>query len=298
MHYYNENDPYAASWIENLILDRRIPDGHVDKRSVVDVIASDISGYVQCHFFAGIAIWPLALRIAGWPEDRQIWTASCPCQPFSGAGLGEGFDDPRHLWPYIERLARKLRPAELIGEQVSNKDAEPWLDLVFADMERLGYACGAVASSSAGVGAPQIRERAYWAALRMADADDERLEGRQQPRRECLVERTLRSGSLVGGLADTVELGCEQAGQRDASTQLHGATGDGLASDTPGPVNGFWRDTDWIALRDGTWRPVEPGSLPLGDGDPSYMGRLRAYGNAINPWHAAEFIKTVMEVRP
>ena len=56
----------------------------------------DIAGYTQCHFFAGIGIWSYALRLAGWPDDRQVWTGSCPCQPFSAAGKGEAFNDERH----------------------------------------------------------------------------------------------------------------------------------------------------------------------------------------------------------
>ena len=41
----------------------------------------------------------LALRLAGWPDDRPVWTGSCPCQPFSAAGEGKAADDERHLWP-------------------------------------------------------------------------------------------------------------------------------------------------------------------------------------------------------
>lgn len=77
--YYNEFDPYAAQWLRNLIDAGLIPHGDVDERSIVDVAPSDLAGYTQCHFFAGIAGWALAARIAGWPDDREIWTGSCPC---------------------------------------------------------------------------------------------------------------------------------------------------------------------------------------------------------------------------
>lgn len=55
--YYNENDPYAASWLKGLIAHGFIPQGDVDERSIVNVQAADLAGYTQCHFFAGIGGW-------------------------------------------------------------------------------------------------------------------------------------------------------------------------------------------------------------------------------------------------
>lgn len=85
--YYNEIDPFAAAWLRRLIARGLIAPGDVDTRSITDVRADDLVSYVQCHFFAGIGGWSLALRLAGWPDDRPVWTGSCPCQPFSGAGI-------------------------------------------------------------------------------------------------------------------------------------------------------------------------------------------------------------------
>ena len=89
---------------------------------------------------------------------------SCPCQPFSAAGKGEGFADERHLWPAAYHLVSQCRPERIVGEQVASKDTNPWLDLVQVDLEALGYAFGCVPFPSAGVGAPHIRDRAYWCA--------------------------------------------------------------------------------------------------------------------------------------
>jgi DNA (cytosine-5)-methyltransferase 1 len=160
--YYNEFDPYAAQFLRNLIAAGHIANGIVDSRSITDVTAADLAGFTQCHFFAGIGGWSLALRLAGWPDDRAVWTGSCPCQPFSSAGASTGFADDRHLWPTWERLIAECRPAKVYGEQVASKAAEPWIDLVQTDMEALGYAFGCIAFPSAGVGAPHIRDRAYW----------------------------------------------------------------------------------------------------------------------------------------
>lgn len=79
--YYNENDPFAAAWLRELIKAGHIAPGEVDTRSIEDVVPSDLAGFRQCHFFAGIGVWSYALRLAGWPDDRPVWTGSCPCFP-------------------------------------------------------------------------------------------------------------------------------------------------------------------------------------------------------------------------
>jgi site-specific DNA-cytosine methylase len=156
--YYNEIDPYAAQWLRNLIDAGHIARGDVDERSIVDVRAADLAGYTQAHFFAGIGGWSIALRLAGWPDDRPVWTGSCPCQPFSAAGKGEAADDERHLWPAWLPLIAERRPAIVFGEQVEAAIGWGWLDAVFADLEAEGYACGAAVLPACGVGAPHIRQ--------------------------------------------------------------------------------------------------------------------------------------------
>ena len=59
---------------------------------------------------------------------------------------------------------REHRPDVIFGEQVEGPAGRAWLDLVFSDLEAIGYACGAVVFPAAGVGAPQIRHRTYWVA--------------------------------------------------------------------------------------------------------------------------------------
>ncbi|NCA18051.1 MAG: DNA cytosine methyltransferase, partial [Betaproteobacteria bacterium] len=93
MNYYNEFDPKAAAWLRELIKRKLIPHGDVDTRSITEIKPHEIRHYTQHHFFAGIGGWSLALQLAGWPEDRPVWTGSCPCQPFSTAGKGLGAAD-------------------------------------------------------------------------------------------------------------------------------------------------------------------------------------------------------------
>jgi DNA (cytosine-5)-methyltransferase 1 len=174
--YYSEFDPYAAAWLRNLIAAGHIAPGDVDERSIVDVQASDLEGYTQCHFFAGLGGWSHAARLAGWPDERVLWTGSCPCQPFSVAGKGRGFSDERHLLPELLRLVAERRPPVLFGEQ--SAAATEWIGMVRRALEALRYAVGAIQIQAASAGARHRRDR-WWF---VADAEwDE--QPRQEPRR-------------------------------------------------------------------------------------------------------------------
>lgn len=319
--YYNEIEPFAAQWLRNLIAAGHIAPGDVDERSIEDVQPDDLKGYIQCHFFAGIGVWSYALRLANWPDDRPVWTMSCPCQPFSSAGKGKGVADERHLWPAGHHLIRERRPSVVLGEQVASRDGFEWFDIVSTDLERDGYAIGAAPMPVAGFGAPHIRMRNYWMAYthrtkrraqdnRTAVADQEaggRLKGPdwlgecgvvseladpdnhgrgQISSSRCKAEeRNLEPCCLVG---DTVGAGLERQ-RRNGNSPLGWPVKDRPAA-APGPVGGFWREADWIYCRDNRYRAVEPGTFPLAHGAPSRVGRLRAYGNAIAAPQACEFI--------
>ena len=160
--YYNEFDPYAAQWLRNLIETGHIAPGIVDERSIEDVRPADLAGFAQCHFFAGIGLWSLALRKAGWRDERPVWTMSCPCQPFSTAGEGAGFADERHLWPAAFHLVTEHRPPVVFGEQVTA--SADWVNLVRSDMGSLEYAMGLLPVEAASAGAFHLRARIFFVA--------------------------------------------------------------------------------------------------------------------------------------
>lgn len=162
--YYNEWEAYPAQWLRNLSDGGMIAKGDVDERDIRDVKPEDLEGYTQCHFFAGIGTWSYALRLAGWKDEREVWTGSCPCQPFSVAGKRRGTDDARHLWPEWFRLIRERKPGVIFGEQVASRDGLAWLDIVQADLESAGYTVGPLDLCAACVGAPHIRQRLYFVA--------------------------------------------------------------------------------------------------------------------------------------
>jgi DNA (cytosine-5)-methyltransferase 1 len=180
--YYNEFDPKAGEWLKVLIEQKLIPDGVVDTRSIKDVRANDLMGFTQCHFFAGIGGWSYALKLAGINPNEPLWTGSCPCQPYSQAGKGEGFDDERDLWPVFFNLIKECRPAKVFGEQVERAIKHGWLDRVYADMESENYACGAVILGAHSVSAPHQRQRLYFGCVSVSDSDSERCKRQSIPK--------------------------------------------------------------------------------------------------------------------
>ena len=168
--YYNEFDPFAAAWLRELIKDGLIADGIVDERSISDVQPKDLEGFTQCHFFAGIGGWSAAARLAGWDDERPMWTGSPPCQPFSTAGNRKGQDDERHLWPVFFDLIRECAPPVVFGEQVAAAIRTGWFDDLQNDMEAEGYASAMAVLPACSVGAPHKRDRLFYVAERVADA--------------------------------------------------------------------------------------------------------------------------------
>jgi DNA (cytosine-5)-methyltransferase 1 len=296
-HLYNEWDPRAAAWLRQLITDGRIPAGTVDERSINDVNADELS--TTAHLFAGIGGWAYALRLAGWPDDQPVWTASLPCQPFSSAGKQRGTSDDRHLWPIVRELVAECRPSVIFGEQSASPAGRAWLATVRDDLEALGYAVGAADLCAAGVGAPHIRQRLYWGAVRVADSGCIRLhgEGRGAPhgasegvRREAREQR-LRLDAGAADSSDGSGLGYPPGGRLPGKPPRHVAWG------APEPMGAFgsgvdpWASLGLVLCADGRARPLAPVARRLDHGVPHRVGLLRGYGNAIVPQLGAAFVR-------
>jgi DNA (cytosine-5)-methyltransferase 1 len=324
--YYNEIEPYAAQWLRNLIKKGLIADGTVDERSIVDVDPLELAreNFTQAHFFAGIGGWSHALRLAGWPDDRPVWTGSCPCQPFSSAGKGAGQADERHLWPIFFNLIRACRPPVVMGEQVAAAVGKSWLDGVSSDLEGIGYATGAAVVPACAVNAPHRRDRLWF----VADASCKRRQqiagsthGDESPNERRSTKYNHISSSY-GEISlanagsgrrsepsqgqDQLARGAEALGSGDEPLahpdmphgeggRLSGGVHEEHAHHDGGSLHGAWSDSLWLAGADGKARRVKSGVCLLANGVPNRVGRLRAYGNAIVPQVAAEVIKAFME---
>ena len=330
MNYYNEFDPFAAAWLRELIKAGVIPKGDVDERSITELSAKDLTGYTQCHFFAGIGGWSHALQLAGWPNDRPVWTGSCPCQPFSSAGKQKGKEDDRHLWPVWFNLIRQSKPSVVFGEQVSAAIRHNWWDDVADDLEGEGYTTRAEIRPACSVGAPHKRDRLWF----VAHAEGERsgrasgsgceTTGRSAARNGLQLGRT---SDERGNVADAEVNGRRQShenagrGAERVRPEQGAVFGDNNGSDVAHPndkrSNGqsisVWErqkenpetygagqlpawssGVEWINCPDGKQRIAEPGIPLLAHGVSNRVGKLRGYGNAIVPQVAAEVIKSFM----
>jgi DNA (cytosine-5)-methyltransferase 1 len=223
VNFYNDNDPYVCAWLRNLIAAGQIPDGYVHEGSICDIDPNELRGFRQHHFFAGIGGWPYALQLAEWPEDREVWTGSCPCQSFSSAARGRNVAED--LWPAWSRLIAEYKPGVVFGEQVAQSDS--WIDRVCDDLEALGYACAASILPACSIGFDHTRSRIYF----VGHAD----------------------GKSKSGVQINEEMG-------------------GLSK----------------------YRSIT-GSMVPQDGVFARVAKLRAFGNAIVPPLAAEFIKAFLE---
>lgn len=223
--YYNEIDPYAIGALQALMEDGFIMRGKIDSRPIQEVQPSDVKGFTQCHFFAGGGLWSVALRLAGWPDARPVWTGSCPCQPYSVSGKNARQSDERHLWPYWARLIRECDPAKIYGEQVAAAIAAGWADDVAHDLEAQNYAFASAVLPACGVkGAWHQRDRLWF----VADGTGHDERGTWQPaeshrpeelqaRGHSASSRFMAYSSGIGSWAGLCQGGAQQDG--------HGASG-------------------------------------------------------------------------
>lgn len=286
MNYYNEFDPKAAWALRQLINDGLIPQGFVDERSIKEICPDELKRYTQCHFFAGIAGWSYALKLARYPADRPVWTGSCPCQPFSTAGKQKGKEDERHLWPVWFKLIRECRPPVIFGEQVSTAITHGWLDEVAHDLEKEGYSFGAAVLPACSVGAPHKRDRLWFVAharseesLRLSEAERRFKDLSARSERNNASNVAYSHGTRSHGFGGSVSK--HDPKRREESIGLYSP-------------NSFW-DGDWVGCPDGKQRLVEPSICLLANGVSERVGLLRAAGNAIVPQVAAQFIQAFEE---
>ena len=145
--------------------------------------------------YVEIEAFPCANLVAkmqeGWLDAAPIWTnlktfdarpfrgkvdilsGGFPCQPFSHAGQRKGTDDPRHLFPEIERIIRECEPRMLFLENVEGiihakygGTEQSVLHHVLGRLESMGYRAEAGLFSAEECLYPHRRKRIFIAGVR------------------------------------------------------------------------------------------------------------------------------------
>lgn len=201
MIYLNDVDKTACATLREMMAVGMIQPGYVDDRSVIDIQPHELAAHKRVHLFAGIGGFEIAAQLAGWPDDRQLWTGGFPCQPFSLAGQRKGCGDDRYLWPEFFRLLRACRPEFVLIENVPGIDdqANMVLDRVCVDLESIGYEVWPAEIPACATDAAHLRNRIWIVANRHEPRSQEHV-ARQDGGKCTTVERSCRRS--VGDTAD------------------------------------------------------------------------------------------------
>lgn len=264
----------------------------------------------------------LARRMAeGALDDAPIWSdvrtfdgrrwrgavdcvvAGFPCQPFSVSGRRRGVEDPRHLWPSIERIIGECEPGWVVLENVPGllstrtPDGGWAIAVVVEGLEGMGYRIATGLYTAAEVGAPHRRERLFI----VADSNSTRR-GEARERRGFDPGQEPQAGG--GAVAYS---GGERRQGREPARAAAGATGRGdgaslagvdgrpaRAGFPPGPGD----HEQWAAIlaeRPDLAPATEPCVRRVVDGlaggvDLTRTERLRILGNGVVPQQAARAI--------
>lgn len=200
-----------------------------------------------------------------------------PCQPFSSAGKRKGEEDPRHLWPYIRKHVRAIRPVWCFFENVRGHTTMG-LWRVLSDLEEDGYRTEWGLFSAEETGAPHQRIRVFI----LGYAKGARLpRGIMGPREE----QSRGTGSRDGELAHTASREPRQSQARNGGQDIGGGS-----EDTQWPARPGEEQYEWEEPR------VTEAQSELGgavDGLTHRVDRLRLLGNGVVPQTAEIAWKTL-----
>ncbi len=132
--------------------------------------------------------------------DELVLTGGFPCQPYSNAGKRLGKEDSRHLWPEMRRIIREVKPAWIIGENVSG--IVSWsgglvFEEVCAELEGEGYEVQPFTIPACAKNAPHRRDRVWFVAKRITSHSESIW--RREIRDESSEEGTRHSNELPRG---------------------------------------------------------------------------------------------------
>ena len=122
-----------------------------------------------------------------WRGSVDCVVGGFPCQPFSVAGNRRGADDPRNLWPEVDRVLREVRPQFAFLENVPGLLHGAYWGTILGDLAEGGFDVRWDCVPASAVGAPHQRDRLW---ILVSDANSVgRVAGRLTGNVEALPDR-------------------------------------------------------------------------------------------------------------
>jgi DNA (cytosine-5)-methyltransferase 1 len=192
------------------IIKARIRDGFLDDAPIF----SDISAF-RGEQFRGLV---------------DIITAGFPCQPHSVAGLKQGADDERNLWPDTLRVIREVEPRWVLLENVpgllsasADGGTPAYGGTVVGELASIGFSVHWQTIGADDVGAPHRRKRWWCIAVANAELADPK-------RRGCIESGVIGGMEPVHGTTSNNPSTSQESDPLSTSTDTELADPDG--SDT------------------------------------------------------------------
>lgn len=218
-----------------------------------------------------------------WRDRIHILSAGYPCQPFSYAGRRAGEQDPRHLWPEVERIIDEVRPAAVFAENV-----EGHINLGFADvagsLRRLGYEPKAGLFTAREAGARHRRRRLF--ILAYANGQRCGIHARPFDSRWSGADHVALRRSRGTVLAEQRGACLDKPVADDAGHGLEASGDAGIFAPGPGELQA------WEAILH-RWPDLQPAVLRVDDGVADRVDRIRGAGNGVCPLAAALAYRTL-----
>ena len=245
----------------------------------------------------------------------DIITGGFPCQPHSVAGLKQGADDERNLWPETLRVVSEVGPRYVILENVpgllsaSADGGEPaYGGTVVGELASLGYSVHWRTIGADDVGAPHRRKR--WWCIAVANASEPRIRGERGASGRGTGAQDVRQGEWPAGPAWPTPTGADinaaqrvgrwaQQGKHQRQTGLSGRT-ISCPIWPPGPsdADGWERVLrERPDLAPAIDKEVESQFRRMDDGRSHRVDELKALGNGVLPAVVAEFLRGIRGIR-